>query len=47
VEIRRAVDLLPPEQGDTNLVVLGSAWLGKARLIDNLPLTLKKLTETS
>ena len=47
VEIRRAFDLLPPEQGDTDLVVLGSAWLGKARLIDNLPLTLKNLTETS
>ena len=47
VEIRRAFDLLPPEQGDSDLVVLGSAWLGKARLIDNLPLTLKNLTETS
>lgn len=47
VEIRRAVDLLPAQQGDTDLVVLGSAWLGKARLIDNLPLTLKNLTKTS
>ena len=47
VEIRRAFDLLPPEQGDSDLVVVGSAWLGKARLIDNLPLTLKNLTETS
>jgi pantoate--beta-alanine ligase len=47
VEIRRAVDLLPAQTGDGDLVVLGSAWLGKARLIDNIALTLKKLTETS
>lgn len=47
VEIRRAVDLLPAQVEDEHLVVLGSAWLGKARLIDNIPLTLKKLTETS
>lgn len=47
VEIRRAIDLLPATAEDTDLVVLGSAWLGKARLIDNIPLTLKKLTETS
>lgn len=47
VEIRRTVDLLPAQVGDENLVVLGSAWLGKARLIDNIPLALKKLTETS
>jgi pantoate--beta-alanine ligase len=47
VEIRRAVDLLPAQAEDEDLVVLGSAWLGKARLIDNIPLTLKKLTETS
>jgi pantoate--beta-alanine ligase len=38
VEIRRAVDLLPAAAGDAPLVVLGSAWLGKARLIDNIPL---------
>lgn len=39
VEIRRAVDLLPPEANETEpLVVLGAAWLGKARLIDNIPL---------
>ena len=37
VEIRRVIDLLPPENGDESLVVLGSAWLGKARLIDNIP----------
>jgi pantoate--beta-alanine ligase len=38
VEIRRAVDLLPPAVGEMGLVVLGAAWLGKARLIDNIPL---------
>jgi pantoate--beta-alanine ligase len=39
VEIRRTVDLLPPQANETgSLVVLGSAWLGKARLIDNIPL---------
>ena len=47
VEIRRAVDLQPAKLTDTELVVLGSAWLGKARLIDNIPLLLKNLTETS
>jgi pantoate--beta-alanine ligase len=38
VEIRRVIDLLPPVAGDRDLVVLGSAWLGKARLIDNISL---------
>jgi len=38
VEIRRAIDLLPATAGDAPLVVLGAAWLGKARLIDNIPL---------
>ncbi len=47
VEIRRAIDLLPASPEDSELVVLGSAWLGKARLIDNIPLVLKILTETS
>lgn len=40
IEIRRAVDLLPPNTEDTDLVLLASAWLGKARLIDNLPFQL-------
>ena len=37
VEIRRAADLMLPK-GETGeeLVVLGAAWLGRARLIDNL-----------
>lgn len=47
VEIRRAADLAAPVAEERELVVLGSAWLGKARLIDNLPLTLKNATETS
>ena len=47
VEIRCAIDLQPAKLTDTELVVLGSAWLGKARLIDNIPLLLKNLTETS
>ena len=35
ISIRRSVDLGEPGN-DRNLVVLASAWLGKARLIDNL-----------
>ena len=36
VRICRARDLQPPEPGDTELVILVAAWLGRARLIDNL-----------
>jgi pantoate--beta-alanine ligase len=36
VSVRRAADLTSPEASDTDLVVLAAAWLGKARLIDNL-----------
>ncbi|HPE60377.1 MAG TPA: pantoate--beta-alanine ligase [Thiolinea sp.] len=36
LEIRRIQDLQPPETGDQELVILVSAWLGKARLIDNV-----------
>lgn len=35
-EIRRARDLQPPADGDTDLRILAAAWLGRARLIDNL-----------
>jgi pantoate--beta-alanine ligase len=35
VSIRRS-DLAPPDAGDTDLRILAAAWLGKARLIDNL-----------
>jgi pantoate--beta-alanine ligase len=37
--VRRAEDLLPPTDADRALVVLAAAWLGKARLIDNLEVT--------
>lgn len=40
VSVRRAQDLAPPGSADTNLVILAAAWLGKARLIDNLQLAL-------
>ncbi len=34
--IRRAADLAAPERGDRALVVLAAAYLGRARLIDNV-----------
>ncbi len=40
IEIRRQQDLQPASKSDTQLVILASAWLGKARLIDNLPFTI-------
>jgi pantoate--beta-alanine ligase len=36
VAVRNAESLLPPVPGDDELVVLGAAWLGRTRLIDNL-----------
>lgn len=36
LSVRRAADLAVPEAGDRDLVVLAAAWLGTARLIDNL-----------
>ena len=36
VEVRDAATLQPPSAASTRLVVLGAAWLGKTRLIDNL-----------
>jgi pantoate--beta-alanine ligase len=39
VSIRRAVDLAEPGAGDRALRVLAAAWLGGARLIDNLEIT--------
>lgn len=35
--VRRAVDLSPPQLGDKDLRILAAAWLGRARLIDNIP----------
>jgi pantoate--beta-alanine ligase len=40
VSVRRADDLGPPGVGDRVLVILAAAFLGRARLIDNLPLSL-------
>lgn len=37
VSIRCADTLDVPSEGDENLVILAAAWLGKARLIDNIP----------
>ena len=39
VTVRRASDLEPPGANDRELVVLAAAWLGRARLIDNIPFT--------
>ncbi len=36
VEVRSAQNLQPPAAGERDLVVLAAAWLGRARLIDNL-----------
>ena len=36
VAVRRRADLAPPGADDRELVVLGAAWLGRTRLIDNL-----------
>ena len=39
IAIRRSEDLLEPEAGESSLVVLAAAYLGKARLIDNIEVT--------
>jgi pantoate--beta-alanine ligase len=36
VSVRRATDLAPPGEADTDLMILAAAYLGRARLIDNL-----------
>ena len=38
IEVRNATDLSVAKENDKDLVILASAWLGKARLIDNLTL---------
>ena len=40
IEIRNASDLSSAKKDDVNLVILASAWLGKARLIDNVTVDL-------
>ena len=41
VSVRRQQDLAPPTANDHKLVILAAAWLGRARLIDNLELDRK------
>ncbi|XOV80251.1 MAG: pantoate--beta-alanine ligase [Aestuariibacter sp.] len=41
IEIRAAETLLQPGHEDTELVILAAAFLGKTRLIDNLPVSLE------
>ncbi len=36
IEVRRQEDLRLPEENDTSLVILGAAYLGSTRLIDNI-----------
>jgi pantoate--beta-alanine ligase len=36
IALRNRSELAPPNPHDRELVVLGAAWLGKTRLIDNL-----------
>ena len=40
VVLRDAATLQPPTSGSTRLVVLGAAWLGATRLIDNIDFSL-------
>ena len=40
VSVRTAASLAVAETGETDLVVLAAAWLGKTRLIDNLEICL-------
>jgi len=42
VGIRRQSDLMVPDEQETELVILAAAWLGKARLIDNIELCLNR-----
>jgi len=41
VAIRNRADLAAPHPHDRDLVVLGAAWLGKTRLIDNLEIEVR------
>lgn len=41
LEVCQSDSLLPARREDTSLVILAAAWLGKARLIDNLSVNLK------
>jgi pantoate--beta-alanine ligase len=41
IAVRNRSELAPPRPKDTDLVVLGAAWLGKTRLIDNIEVNLQ------
>lgn len=41
IEVRRVKDLQAATTKDTDLVVLGAVWLGKARLLDNIHFLLR------
>lgn len=41
IEVRRSQDLKPATSADTELVLLAAAFIGTARLIDNIELSLK------
>ena len=45
LEIRRSSDLAPATLGDHSVVVLAAAFLGSARLIDNLQVTLNQAND--
>jgi pantoate--beta-alanine ligase len=47
VSVRRRADLAHPQSGDRALVILAAAYLGKARLIDNLEFDLPESSPTA
>ena len=42
ISVRNATDLSLPKAGDEDLIILAAAWLGGARLIDNIRVMLAK-----
>ncbi len=42
ISVRNATDLSLPKAGDQDLIILAAAWLGGARLIDNIRVMLAK-----
>lgn len=42
ISVRNATDLALPKGGDQDLIILAAAWLGGARLIDNIRVMLAK-----
>ena len=41
IALRNRGELAPPQPHDRELVVLGAAWLGRTRLIDNMEITVR------